>query len=130
MIKEVASTGKTTSFHFLFRILFQPFLSAEVRQVLYLEILEGSIEAISVRAGRHETYHDRDVVLQPGVAHHDIFLVVEGIEDFHGIQPSDSLDPYVGTGLSSVMTLQSEVLWVTTVLRLNLPSTNSIPVLM
>ena len=121
MIKEVASTGNATSFHFLFRILFQPFLSAEVRQVLYLEILKGGIEAVSVRAGRHETYHDRDVVLQPGVAHHDIFLVVEGIEDFHGIQPS---------GLSSVMTLQSEVLWVTTVLRLNLPSTNSMPVLM
>ena len=95
MIKEVASTGNATSFHFLFRILFQPFLSAEVRQVLYLEILKGGIEAVSVWAGRHETYHDRDVVLQPGVAHHDIFLVVEGIEDFHGIQPSDSLDPYV-----------------------------------
>ena len=63
--------------------------------MLYLEILKGGIEAVSVRAGRHETYHDRDVVLQPGVAHHDIFLVVEGIEDFHGIQPSDSLDPYV-----------------------------------
>lgn len=82
MIKEVASTGNATSFHFLFRILFQPFLSAEVGQVLYLEILKGGIEAVSVRAGRHETYHDRDVVLQPGVAHHDIFLVVEGIEDF------------------------------------------------
>ena len=63
--------------------------------MLYLEVLEGSIEAISVRAGRHETHHDRDVVLQPGIAHHDIFLVVEGIEDFHGIQPSDGLDPYV-----------------------------------
>lgn len=95
MIKEVASTGNATSFHFLFHILFQPFLSAEVRQMFYLEVFEGGIEAVSVRAGCHETYHDRNVVLQPGIAHHDIFLVVEGIEDFHRIQPSDSLDPYV-----------------------------------
>ena len=40
---------------------------------------------IPVRAGPHDTGHDRMVVLQPGVAHHCIFLIVKGIENLHSV---------------------------------------------
>ena len=85
-------------------VFLQPLQSAQVRQVLDGKAFKPCLEAISVRASPHDAYHDRTVVLQPGIAHHRVFLVVEGIEYLYGR--------------------------VTTVLRLYLPSTNSMPALM
>ena len=34
------------------------------------------------------------VVLQPGVAHHRIFLVIKGIENLHSVQPAHCLYPH------------------------------------
>ena len=58
-------------------------------------MLKSNIEAVSVRAGCHETYVYGSVVLKPGISHHDVFLVVERIEYFHGIQSSYRFNPYV-----------------------------------
>ena len=56
------------------------------------EIFKPGIEAVPVRAGPHDT--DHDVVLQPGVAHHRIFLVIKGIENLHSVQPAHCLYPH------------------------------------
>lgn len=63
--------------------------------MFYFEVFESSIEAVSVRAGCHETYVYGGVVLKPGISHHDVFLVIERIEYFHGIQSSYRFNPYV-----------------------------------
>lgn len=63
--------------------------------MFHFEMFEGGIEAVSVGAGCHEAYVYGGVVLKPGVPHHDVFLVVERIEYFHGIQSSYRFNPYV-----------------------------------
>lgn len=88
---------------FVFRVLFgvvaQPFQSPQVRQVLHLKMIEGCPEPFPVRAGSHRAHHDRRVVLQPGVAHQRVLLVVERIEDLDGVEPPHGLDPDAGYGL-------------------------------
>ena len=61
--------------------------------------LEISVEAVAVGAGSHYPDHDRAIVLQPSVAHHCVLLVIKRIENFHRIEPTDSLYPYERHGL-------------------------------
>ena len=79
----------------LFLVLFQPFYTALVRQVLYLEILKFHVEALNVRTSSHHTHLDRGVVLHSGIAHHGVSLVIERVEDFDGVETTNSLDPNV-----------------------------------
>ena len=50
------------------------------------EILKLSFEPVTVRTSYHNPYHNRMIVLQPSVAHHRVFLIIERVENFHGIQ--------------------------------------------
>ena len=73
-------------------------MPALVGKMLYLKVLERYVESFSVGASSHETHLYRDVVLQPGVAHHHVVLVIEGVEDFYRIQAADGFNPYVRNG--------------------------------
>ena len=63
--------------------------------MLYFKVLERYVESFSVGASSHETHLYRDVVLLPGVTHHHVVLVIEGVEDFYHIQAADGFNPYV-----------------------------------
>ena len=72
----------------------QPFQSALIWQMLYLEILKLCLEAFAIRTSCSQTNHDGSIVLHPAVAHHGIGLVVERIEYLNSIQTADDLNPY------------------------------------
>ena len=79
----------------LFLIFLQPFQTALVRQMLHLEVLELYVEALAVRTSSHHTHLNWSIVLHPGIAHHGVSLVIERVEDFDGIETTNSLDPNV-----------------------------------
>ena len=96
LLQSSSSFGR---FNRLRTVFLQPFHPSLVRQMLDGEVFKSGIKAIAVRAGPHNPYHNRTVVLHPGVAHHCIFLVIKGIENFHGVQPAHSLYPYKRYGI-------------------------------
>ena len=65
----------------LFLILFQPFQTTLVRQVLHLEVLKLHVEALTIGTCSHHAHLDRGIVLHPGIAHHGISLVVERVPE-------------------------------------------------
>lgn len=69
-------------------VVLQPLQPACIGQVPDVQVFETGLESVAVGAGAHDAYHDRMVVLQPGVAHQDVVLVVEGVEDFDGVEPA------------------------------------------
>ena len=83
----------------LFLIVFKPLLTAHVGKVFNLELLENGLETVAVGACCHEADLDGSIVLHPCVAHHDVVLVVERIENLDGVQAAYGLNPDVGYGL-------------------------------
>ena len=79
----------------LFLIILQPLQTTLVRQVLYFEVFELHIEALTVWTCSHHTHLNRSIVLHPGIAHHGVSLVIERVEDFDGVETTNSLDPNV-----------------------------------
>ena len=79
----------------LLLILFQPFQTALVRQMLHLEVLELYVEAVAVRTSSHHTHLNWSIVLHPGIAHHGVSLVVERIENLNGIETANGFYPDV-----------------------------------
>lgn len=60
-------------------MLLQPLQPSLVGQMLDLEVLELSLEALAVGTCCHHAHHDGGIVLHPAVAHHRVFFVIEGI---------------------------------------------------
>ena len=80
-------------------VTLEPLLTTEVGEVLDLEVFEGGFEALTIGAGGHESDLDGAVVGHPGIAHHGVFFVVEGVEYFDGIESANGFHPDVGDGL-------------------------------
>ena len=96
--ESIAGLGRIATCPLLGTVLFQPFEAAHVGQVFYLEVLEGGAESVAVGAGTHHAHLNGGVVLQPGVAHEGVLLVVERVEYLDGVEASHGLDPDVGHG--------------------------------
>ncbi len=58
-------------------VVFEPFGADCIRQMLYREIGECHIEAVSVWTSTHHSDFYRTVGFHPCVSHHDVFLIVE-----------------------------------------------------
>ena len=73
--------------------MLKPFCADSVRKMFHREVRESHIKAVSGRTGSQHTYFYRTIDLHPRVAHHDVFLVVKGIEDCYRILSVYGLDP-------------------------------------
>ena len=48
---------------------------------------------MTVRTGSHQSHLNGSIVLQPGISHHRIFLVIKRVKDFHCVKSSYRLNP-------------------------------------
>ena len=74
-------------------VIFQPFLSAHVRQMFHSEVLKFGFKSVSIRRCCHDTDLHRNIVLHPRITHHCVFFIIERIEHLYSIKSSYSLNP-------------------------------------
>lgn len=78
---------------FLLALLsFSPFQSTLVCQRSHFKFFECSCESFPIRAGTHQTHHNRAVILQPASANHGVFFVIMRKENLYSVQSADCLN--------------------------------------